>query len=200
MAIEDMLRRIEEDNRREIKKIEAQSLEEGGRLLKEAASEIDKMRRRKRTETASEIENERKRRLSAERIALKNRLLELKHEIINEVFEEAFKRIRNLNEDEYLRLFEKLFLSCAEAGSGMIYVPDGDRDLISGEFISRMNDKLRQSGMECDYSLSDEDSGTDRGFILKTGRITIDSGFSAVFMNARQELEKTAGDILFKDG
>lgn len=200
MALENILKRIQEDSRKKAAEIKARSERERGEVIKRAEKEMEDLRKRNETRASKAAEEEKKRRLSLKRLALKNRLLALKHEIIDEVFEEAFEKIRSLPEKEYLQLFSKLLEEHAEPGRGGILVSEKDRARIDSGFISGITSKLSADAEEYDYSLSDESADIEGGFILKTGSITLDCSFEALFSAARAELEKQAGDILFKDG
>ncbi len=200
MALENILQRIREDSGKEKEKIEAKARQDRDKVLRAAEKEIQGLRGRRAEETAREAEDEKKRRLSAARLELKKQLLILKHEILNGVFEEAFGRIRNFSDEEYTRLFETLLLAHAPAGEGRIHIGAGDRKRISPEFIRRMNGALKDSGTPCNYELDSADAGIEGGFILETGNMTVDCSFEALFAAAKQDLQKEAGKILFKNG
>jgi V/A-type H+/Na+-transporting ATPase subunit E len=200
MALENILQKIEDENRKKIEETHAKARKEGEEILKKADADIDKIKKRISDQTSAAIEDERKRRMSIKRLQLKNRLLSQKHEIINNVFDEAFKKIRNLPEKEYLSLIEKLLLAYSEPGEGILYISEEDRERISAEFISRINSSMQEKGKKRSYKLSEENAGIKGGFILKTESLTVDCSLRALFSEAKQNLLKEAGEILFKDG
>lgn len=200
MPLEEILKRIEEEASARKKEIEAKTAAEAEKIASRADEQIDRLRKKKQAETEAGIESMRKQRLALKRLDLRNELLRLKHEIIDGVYEEAFKKIRSLPEEKYMELIEKLFLDRAEAGRGRVCISEKDRGRISAEFISQAAEKLRASGRECDYELADDCPDIEGGFILETEKTRIDCSLGALFRETKNRLGRETGEFLFKNG
>lgn len=200
MPLEQIIKRIEENSTEEKKKIEAGAAAEAEEISNRARAEIEKLKERKNTETAAETESERKRRLALKRLDLRNGTLRLKRDIINEVFEEAFERVRGLPEADYMKLMEKFFLNFAEPGKGRMYISERDGSRLTPEFIERASGRLRDSGKEYDYKLSSDFADIEGGFVLETETTRIDCSLEALFAEIRDKLERQTGEFLFKNG
>ncbi len=200
MPLEEILKRIEEEAAGRRKEVEDRTSAEAEEIFSRADARIEKLRKQNRAETAAEIDNEKKRRLALKRLDLRNKLLEVKHEIINEVFEQAFEKIRSLPDEKYMELVQKLFLDFAEPGKGRVYISGKDKDRILPEFISRLLGKLNDSGGEYDYELADDYAEIEGGFIIETRNTKIDCSLEALFLETRNRLERETGEFLFKNG
>ncbi len=200
MPLEQIIKRIEENFTDEKEKIEAEAAAEAEEISNRAREEIEKLKERKNTETAAEIESERKRRTALKRLELRNATLRLKRDIIEEVFEEAFEKIRGLPEADYMKLMEKFFLNFAEPGKGRVYISERDRSRVTPEFIERASGRLRDSGKEYDYELSPDFADIEGGFVLETESTKIDCSIEALFAEIRDKLESQTGEFLFNNG
>lgn len=200
MPLEQIIKRIEENAIEEKKKIEDEAAAKSEKLLAGARGKLEKLKAEKKAETEAEIENERKRRLALKRLDLRNAVLRLKRDIINEVFEEAFEEVRGLPDADYLKLMEKLFLNFAEPGKGAVYIAERDSSRLTPEFIEQASGKLGNSGKDYDYRLSDDFADIGGGFVLETESTKIDCSLEALFAEIRDELERQTGELLFKNG
>ncbi len=200
MPLEEILKSIEKEAAEKRKDVEDKTSAETEEISNRANARIEKLRKQKQAETAAEIDDQKKRRLALKRLDLRNGLLEVKHEIINEVFEQAFEKIRSMPDKKYMELVEKLFLDFAEPGKGRVYIAGKDQDRILPEFISRVLEKLNESGREYDYELADDDAGIEGGFIIETRNTKIDCSLEALFLETRNRLERETVEFLFKNG
>ncbi len=200
MALEEIIRRIEDETREKTKEIESGAKKEAEKILRGADSEAEKLKNKIYEETQKQIESERKKKLSLKRLELKKDILQAKHKILNDTFERAFDSIRRLPGEEYKNLIRKIFMDSAEPGSGKVYISAKDENRIDSGFLESINKALNESGMNCDYQLAPERVPIEGGFILEAGNVKIDCSLEALFQGTREKLEQEAGKILFSDG
>ncbi len=120
-----------------------------------------------------------------------------KRRLLDETFQAAFEDIRNLDDEDYRKLFKKLTLQVTEQSNGNIFISNKDRKRITPSLIEEINKDLHKIGKSATLELAQEEVDIDGGFILKMGKIEINCSLSSLFKNMTEELESEVSGILF---
>lgn len=125
----------------------------------------------------------------------KNKILFSKTELINTAFEKAREYFNSLEKEDYLEIAEKLIVSNAMFGEGMIFANEKCFSFISEDFIKKVCDLLPKGKRvklfeKPDLSLSD-------GFIIKYDNIEINCEFDTVIDFATERLSDSVNSCLF---
>jgi len=151
--------------------------DETGRLCRKAAED-----RRRHVLANARME------LNKEHLAAKRRLLD-------EVFSTAAERLKNLDDDQYLKLMSRLMLKAVQAGDEEVIIGKNETR-IDHTFIKEINRRLG-TGYKGNLRLSEQRNDLDGGFILKRGRIKTNVSVEVLLAQAREELEIELAKELF---
>ena len=125
------------------------------------------------------------------RLALRNDMLRLKREIIDELFNKAIDRLVNKKSDEYLKIIREL-LSRDEISEGGELIIGEKENRIDEGFIKAINEEMDGS-----FTLSSERRPIRGGFILRRGKVEIDASFETLLEAKKERLEMELAKILF---
>jgi len=135
--------------------------------------------------------------LAAARMDIAKQLLAEKRKILEEVFEQARKKVQEMPEQEYRNLCTKLLLEAVETGDEEVILDKKDKR-IDQEFIDRVNKQLSSKG-KGELKISDQKLDIGGGFILKRGQIKTNVSLDVLLEQARKELEIDLAKELFED-
>lgn len=131
-----------------------------------------------------------------------NQVLQMKANLIDEVFKNAEERVLDIPEDNLLELFWNILETAAESGSGEIIFNERDREKFGTKFVAAANKKMRELEKNSEIILSDDSADIKNGFILKYGDTEINCSLEKIIGVKRAKLELQISKILFgnKDG
>ena len=118
-----------------------------------------------------------------EKRIVKNSELTLKNKIIDEIFDGAEFKIKNMNTKEYQELLGKFLEKVSKAVEGTIYFSKEDEDRIDKAFINKYimkNKNLKAADEFSDKILS--------GFVIENDKINLNCSIEALFLEKKNEL------------
>jgi V/A-type H+-transporting ATPase subunit E len=135
--------------------------------------------------------------LAAARMQIAKDFLAEKNKILDEVFDQARRKLQDLSDDEYRALVTRFILAAVETGDEEVIV-DNNETRIDHEFIKQVNRQLGP-GYKGNLRLSNERQDLGSGFILKRGKIKTNVSLEVLLSQARKELEIELAKGLFAD-
>lgn len=129
----------------------------------------------------------------------RKRILATKESLIEDVFEQALERLKNIETSVYQDLILPMILAAAESGKEEIIVSTSDRKHFTAGFLTTVNEALSRQGKEGRLFLSEECGEMQGGFILRSGDIEINCSFDSILRMQRDQLEPEVAAILFKE-
>jgi len=134
--------------------------------------------------------------LAAARMQIAKEYLAEKRKILDEVFEQAHRRVQGLPDGEYRQLMVHLMLTAVETGEQEVVI--GNKEgRIDDSLLQEVNDKLAASG-KGNLKLSQQRQNFAGGFILKRGKIKTNVSIDVLLDRARKELEIELAGRLFE--
>jgi len=143
---------------------------------------------------------------AAEKLKISNSMLELemrkdmlntKQQLIEEVFQSALDSLSKMENSQYEATITKLIISAVETGNEEIQLAKQDKNRLSADFGSKLNQTLVQVGKNGNLKFSDEARDIKGGFVLKAGGVEINYSFEALLRMYRDEIEPEVAAILF---
>lgn len=197
MEAEQVVEKILADAKAEAEKIKKQAQE--NEAAEQAKLQEQLNRYKKQTETLAQkaAKDKKAHLLAAARMDIAKQFLAEKRKILDEVFEQAREKLRNLTDEDYLKFMTKLILDAVETGDEEVIV-DKSETRIDQKFIKHVNRELGP-GYKGNLRLSDEKNNLGGGFILKRGRIKHNVSIEVLLTQARKELEIELAKQLFED-
>lgn len=126
---------------------------------------------------------------------LKRKLLDYKVSRIDEAVEAVYQKLRDLPDNEYFQLIEKLALRDIRKGDGVISLCSKDLKRLPADFKVRLSDAAKRSGGS--ITISEEPADIADGFILTYGNISENYSFRAVLEAEKELVRDTAASELF---
>jgi V/A-type H+-transporting ATPase subunit E len=190
MALKDIVEKIikdaEEEGREKVKEAEKKAAE----ILREAEKKSEELKKKIVEKAEKEAAEEKKRIIALARLEVRNKLLEKKKDLIEEVFQEASKRISSVSKDKYRNFLKKVILEAAESGEEEVILNERDRELVDAKFFEEINQELQKNGKKGSLKLSSEAREIEGGVILKKNGLEINASLETLLKELRSEKEK----------
>ncbi|RJP24189.1 MAG: hypothetical protein C4520_04680 [Candidatus Abyssobacteria bacterium SURF_5] len=195
MALEDILKKINEEARAEADSLLSLARAEAQSIREKARREADDLK------ATLMREAERRAKSHAERIRIlagldqRKEILAVKKRLVDESIEEARKKILNLPPEEYLAFLKPLILNAVESGNEEIVPAEREKDLFTAAFLRSLNDAL---GPERGHlRLSAEAGAFSGGCVLREGNRETNLTLSSLIESNRDMLEPQVARVLF---
>ncbi|WP_346888445.1 V-type ATP synthase subunit E family protein [Clostridium sp. UBA1056] len=185
----------------EVKKIE---------ILNEASIKADEIVKKKIEEAnkkassileKAEIESKtiKERIISKTDLEVRNKKLLAKQQVIEKVFEEAKKRLKSMNPDEFNKFVKNSIMSLNIDGDEEVIINVLDREKLHDKFLVELNKLLIANGKLGKLKFNVKTHEIDDGFIISKNGIEINNSFEELVNSLKYELEYEVGKILFTE-
>lgn len=185
----------------EVKKIE---------ILNEASIKADEIVKKKIEEAnkkassileKAEIESKtiKERIISKTDLEIRNKKLLAKQQVIEKVFEEAKKRLKSMNPNEFDKFVKNSIMSLNIDGDEEIIINVSDREKLPNKFLLELNKLLIANGKLGKLKFNVKTHEIDGGFIISKNGIEINNSFEELVNSLKYELEYEVGKILFTE-
>ncbi|WP_422447980.1 V-type ATP synthase subunit E [Thermoanaerobacterium sp. DL9XJH110] len=197
-----------------IQKIKDRILQEAGdereKILNEArdrAREIKERAGQRAAEVEKQIaerarkeaEEEKRKILSMARLEQRKALLEVKQQIIDEVFEKAQRELENLPAKDYQNLVVNMLVKSAITGDEEVIISEKDKEKITPDQVEKANRLLKAQGKAGMLKLSGQTRPMIGGVVLRSKDLEVNCTFDSLIKMQREELETEIAKILFEE-
>ena len=197
MEAEQVIEKILGDAKAEAENIQQEAREKDAAEQAKFDEHLDEYARQTQALAEKAAKDEKSHVLAAARMEIAKDYLAEKIAILDEVFEKAAERLKNLPDDEYRALVTHLMLEAVETGDEEVIV-DRQESRIDAAFIEHVNDKLA-GGHQSNLRLSGERQDIGGGFILRRGKIKTNVSIDVLLDQAHKELEIELARELFSE-
>lgn len=194
MAVEDILKRIEEETEKTCSEILGKAEEEAGKVTAEYEEQADRLRKSLLEKARTRAEEEEKRLIVNEQLALRKALLAKKGEILKKVYSSAKEKIKALPENEYLEIISSLVLKNAVSGNEEIIVPEKQEELFDDSFIKALN---KAYGDGAGFSISKEKGSFEWGVLLREKQREVNLTLEVLFDQVIEKVEPKIAEEIF---
>lgn len=195
MNAEAITLKILEDARAQAAQVLRDAHQRADELQAQGDAQIEARRLESEAQAEKQADELRDRMLRMAELDQKKALLAAKREVIDQAFEDAGRRMEEMDGAAKKAFMEKLLLGSAEGGEEII--PDEkDRGLFDAAYMAHLNDALEKAGKE-GVTLSPKSRDLGGGFVLKKGGLEINCAFDAVLRQMRPTLEAEVASVLF---
>jgi V/A-type H+-transporting ATPase subunit E len=130
-------------------------------------------------------------------IELNKKLLAEKKSLVEESFETAFEKIKNLSVNQLKSFVKKLIVSAVETGGEDIVLSKGDIKKLGNKFVDEISgDVSRKIGRKVRLKVLAGD--IPGGFIIRQGKKEKNYTLEMIFRRAKEDMETEVAKILFK--
>ena len=178
MAIEDILKKIEQKDQKDIEHINKEACEKCEETKRETEKEIKELKEKSKNESKVKAKSLKEHMLQEARLKIAKEILKTENDILDDISQGALQKLENLSPQEYLTWMEGMILKVVEPGENEIILPKEvmRKQDIEG-FLKRVNEKLKGKSY---IKLSKETREIGGGFILKRPREEINCSFKSL--------------------
>lgn len=196
-GLEKIIKAIETEARSNADTIIAEANAEAERILSLAKEEAAKNVANIAEKPASEIKAIMNRVESAARLLKRQRILDAKQEVINDIILKAKNKLTSLPDTEYFDIILQIVKKHAHPQAGIIMFSRADLDRLPKKFEKSLDEAIKGIP-NASLTISKEDARLDGGFILVYGDIEENCSFEALFSEAKEELQDKVNAFLFE--
>jgi len=192
MGVSELLEAIEARGKEEREKILSRSEKTAKRLIKEATTRAKEVSQSILQEEDPELEATRTRILGESELRKKRSSTEVKHRVVQEVFDKAWQNLSKIRErPDYDSILEKLGGEVLKGEDFIVYVNERDVTLIQKILTSRGLNAEVKSGQNCVGGLVVE---------TRNGSVSIHNTIESRLEKIRELLIQEVNQILFGEG
>ncbi len=198
MSLNDLTQKILSDAGMEAEEIEKNASLQADTIISDANSQLEKEREKLRKE-AERLANEKYQNIvTLSRIEARNKVLERKQQIINEVFTKVRKKLEEMDATTFKTFAMNLLSNFPPEDKAILVVGKKHKSLIDKDFVQKLNQKVQKKGGS--FVLSDKEPDFNDGFRLVTGDVQIDLSFDSILKSVREDIEIDIIKTLFGKG
>lgn len=198
MSLNDLTQKILNDARMEAEEIEKSASLQADAIVSNANSELEKEREKLRKE-AERLANEKYQNIvTLSRIEARNKVLERKQELINEVFAKVREKMDDMDAATFKTFAVSLLSKFPPEDKVILMVGKKQKSIINKDFVQKLNQQVQKKGGS--FVLSERESDFDNGFRLVTGDVQIDLSFDSILKSVREDMEMDIIKTLFGKG
>ena len=194
---EKLKQKILSDGEAEARKILQEGEAEASLIRDEAQAEADKATSQYHAKADADAAEHIRRQTSLRELEARKAVLAEKGRLMEEVFDKVLKSLREKDRAGGYGLTRDLLLKEIETGTEEIIVAPDDRKAIDKAFIDSINVEIVKAGKKGEITLSDETKDIRGGFILRRGRVELNSSFDTLLTMLRDDVETKVAAILF---
>ena len=195
MAIEHILKRIEEETEETVQQIFEKAEADATSIRDQYAGRIQKLKHELDQRAQRRAEEEERRLIVSEQLELRKALLARKREILEDLYAGAKKKISSIAEDQYLGLLKDMIIARSVSGTEEIVVPDSQKDLFTKNFLDSLN-KTVQGGR---FTFAKEPGDFSWGVILREGKRVVNLTLDILFGQLKEKVEPEIAALLFPE-
>ncbi len=199
MSLEKILERIEREAQSEVDKIKSRTTATADEILKKAQAEAEALKVQALEDAKSNAEQRKERLISTANLDLRKALLAEKQSTLDAAFREAVESMLNIDDSEYRKIMQDMILANVQTGEEEVILSERDKAGLGEELLAEVNQQLIKSGKEGKLTLSQDTYNMFGGFVLRRGKIELNSTFETLFKSSREELESDVSRILFPE-
>ncbi len=140
-----------------------------------------------------DAESSKNRKVSAAELQKRKMMLSAKQESIKKGFDVALDKLKEMPEDKYISFMTEEIIKIPNC-EGTIILNRQDKEKIGDKLVKAVNDRLKEEKI----TLSNDTVQSSGGFVLKNGKIEINSTFETLLNAIRDELTYEVANVLFK--
>ncbi len=188
-----------------IEKIIAEAQKNCDAILSEASAEVKEIiseaRAKAKTESEKILSDAHKTALRKQAVSkstaesiTRNRYLEIRNAILNDIISAAYLEIEKFSDEEYFAMLKKLCIKNVQTGECEMHLSGYDMGRLPDDFEMSINSEIYEKGA---VHISSVPADIENGFILSYGDIEINCTLKAVFDENMDSLKDMLSTALF---
>lgn len=192
MSIDKIREKILSDAEKQAEDLTFNAKTEAEKILKEAEVDAEKIKTKMEKLTASSVANIKNRKISVANLEIRKMYLEVKQEAVNIAVRIAITEIAKMSKEEYLDFITKVVVE-AGVSEGELRLNKKDKEAIGEALVKRVNQEM----VDGKIVLSDETIKEQGGFILKRGKMEVNSTIETMVNAIKSDITPEVVATLF---
>lgn len=180
--LENLTKKILEDARKEASLILEEAEGKSNALIRSRIEEATEKKNKMIEKAENEASMIKERLISSAELIRRDKKLTAKQQLMDIIFNAAKDKLKNLNEEDYVKFLTSSLKDLNLKGTEVIFVPE------------RIKDKISSIGL---YPSVSSDENIESGFIIKDKDIVLNYEFDALVDFYREDLESEIAKELF---
>ncbi len=194
MAIEDIIKRIEEESEAAAGEVLEEARREAETIRTAYARRAEELGAELRRHTEKRAREEEKRLVVSERLDIRKALLARKREILDALYESARRRIERMPRERYRDLMRRLIIARAVSGGEEIVASPRHREIFTDDFVEELRRAFPGGG---NFTMADQAGDFGWGVVLREGRRVVNLSLDVLFEQLRERVEPRIAAVLF---
>ena len=194
-GIEKIIAKIEDDCKAVCDEIIAKAEAEAGSLLENAKAQAEKVKNEAILAAQRKCQTDIELARSKAEHDYNREILAAKLDIINGVIGLALNKLKNLPDDEYFDVIEKLIARYSQSGHGELRFSKKDLDRLPEGFEARLNQKFSGSGKS--FTISSSPIDIDGGVVIAYSDVEQNCSFNALLNASLDDIKDGLFNELF---
>lgn len=182
--LDNLVQKILDDAKSRAKALLDESNKYKEEMINSKAREASENKKKIIEKAIAEANILKERAISSAELKARNEKLKAKQKIIDQAFDIAKERLKNLDENRYISFLTNTLKTLKLSGEEVIVVPE------------KMRQKIKSLGL---FPRISEDEYVDSGFLIKDKGIILNYTFDSLIDYYREELETEIAQSLFKE-
>ena len=182
--LDNLINKILDDAKKEADRIIEESTKINEEIVSSKVNEANEKKKRIIEKAAAEAAMMKDRIISNAELKVRDENLKAKQEVLDRVFKLSKEKLKDLNDDEYIKFLRNNLKILNLKGTELLIVPE------------KMKAKVKSMGL---VPMVSDDETVESGFMLKDNDVTMNFSFDSLVDYLREELESEIAQDLFKE-
>jgi len=197
MALEDILRKIQQDAEAEAAAVLAEARVQSEAVLAQGRARAQAAAERIHSAGATAAEEARRRELATASVEIRQLVLSAKQQVLEQVFAGALDRLAGLDDAQYRGLLADLAVRAAVRGDEQVVVSPRDRSRLDDQWLAAVNARISTNGLPGKLTFAARTREMRGGLILQAGDIEVNCSFERTLALLQDALEPEIATLLF---
>jgi len=197
MSLDKIIESLDRDTKSDVNAIISRARKEAEEIMEEGKRKAKRVKEETVAQGREISEKEKEHRLISATLEARNRLLEEKRKIIDEVYRNAIKTLKELPDNQYRDIVKRIILRCVSTGEEEILISESERSRIDKGLIEGVNKDLEKKGIKGRLTISKDSLNMPDGFVIRSDKSEVINTWDNIINYVKDETLEEVAKILF---
>ncbi len=198
MSLQKLIASIDGEAGAEADRIVGRAQEEAEQIRQQAGAQAQAEAGKLKKAHLEHCQKEAAQRLSQARLQARNRILEIRQELVDDAFAQAHAALCTMDDDAYRAWMKRQILSLYQSADETLVVPAKDRERLAEGWVQEVNEALIEKGLDGPAQFEFTAAHIDGGFLLKHPKYEVDMSFRALLEGLKTQIRAEVATALFE--
>ncbi len=198
MSLQKLIASIDGEAGAEADRILGGAREEAEQIQQQAGAQAQAEAEKLKKAQLEHCQKEAAQRLSQARLQARNRILEVRQELVDDAFARAHAVLCTMDDDAYRTWMKRQILNLYQSTDETLVVSAKDRERLTEPWVQEINEALAHEGKEGPVTFEFTAGHIDGGFLLKHPKYEVDMSFRALLEALKTQIRAEVAAALFE--